>query len=528
MASDSPDAERPAEPVDASKLEPARRKRLTNASGDPVRGASSPNAERSHSGQRDPSPRSAFDHDAAPQPIDPSKLEPAKRKAVDDEENRPRKKRPVGRNRLTEEEKAEIRRKQEEREREQREAIEAQNRRGIHDAVRQHYNAVPERGREWRRTDSRIKGLRSFNNWVKSSLIQKFSPDDDFDPGYGDDKPLLVLDMGCGKGGDLGKWQQAPQRVDLYVGLDPAEVSIDQARGRYNEMRHGGGRGGRGGGRGGRRAPARIFHGEFAVQDCFGDTIEKVPIVREVGFNATGGPSRFASGKFDVVTMMFCMHYAFESEEKARQMLKNVSGALKTGGRFIGTIPNSDVLSEHCRKHAAKLAEEKEKKAKSEDEKADKPEESNGDATSEATSNTKPEEDGEVPASTSSIPATAEFGNEVYRVRFAGPTPEDGVFRPPFGWKYNFFLHEAVEEVPEYVVPWEAFRAIAEDFNLEMRYHKTFREVWDEEKNDRVLGPLSERMGVRERGAGPEGELVVSEEEMEAAGFYVAFCFTKV
>jgi mRNA (guanine-N7-)-methyltransferase len=38
-------------------------------------------------------------------------------------------------------------------------------------------------------------------------------------------------------------------------------------------------------------------------------------------------------------------------------------------------------------------------------------------------------------------------------------TPEDGIFRPPFGWKYSYFMEEAVEEVPEYVVPWEAFRA---------------------------------------------------------------------
>jgi mRNA (guanine-N7-)-methyltransferase len=39
-------------------------------------------------------------------------------------------------------------------------------------------------------------------------------------------------------------------------------------------------------------------------------------------------------------------------------------------------------------------------------------------------------------------------------------------------------------------------------------------DVWKEEKDDPELGPLSERMGVRGRGAGP---LLVSEEELEAA-----------
>jgi mRNA (guanine-N7-)-methyltransferase len=198
------------------------------------------------------------------------------------------------------------------------------------------------------------------------------------------------------------------------------------------------------------------------------------------------------------------MHYAFENEEKARQMLKNVAGALKKGGRFIGCIPNSDVLSDKVEKFNARIAAKANKSAE------------NGSSESK-------EDDGEIEEGEAE--ETAEWGNEIYRVRFPGKTPVDGIFRPPFGWKYNFYLHEAVEEVPEYVVPWEAFRAIAEDYNLEMQYHKTFDEVWKTEKDDEVLGPLSERMGVRERGRGP---LLVSDEEMEAASFYVAFCFYKV
>jgi mRNA (guanine-N7-)-methyltransferase len=69
------------------------------------------------------------------------------------------------------------------------------------------------------------------------------------------------------------------------------------------------------------------------------------------------------------------------------------------------------------------------------------------------------------------------------------------------------------------------FRAIAEDYNLEMQYHKTFDEIWRSEKDDEELGLLSERMGVRERG---RGALLVSDEEMEAASLYVGFCFYKV
>ncbi|EQB43894.1 mRNA capping enzyme [Colletotrichum gloeosporioides Cg-14] len=445
------------------------------------------------------------ENDQLPQPYNAKELQPAKRRAVSPSEQPRKQKRPGARARISEAEREAIRQRALDREK----ALEAQahaqaeseRQRNINDVVTQHYNSVPERGRDWRRTDSKIKGLRAFNNWIKSCIIQKFSPDEDHTPGSREqgvttENQLLVLDIGCGKGGDLGKWQQAPQPVELYVGLDPADISIDQARERYRQMasRGGGGRGGRGG----YRRSSRLFEARFQVKDCYGESVEDIEIVRQVGFD-TNPLSRRG---FDVVSMMFCMHYAFETEQKARMMLRNVAGSLKKGGRLIGCIPNSDVLGERVREFNQK-AEEKKKQA-AEEPPAD-PEE--GEL-----------EDGEAEQS-------AEWGNSIYRVRFPGKTPEDGVFRPAFGWKYNFFLDEAVEEVPEYVVPWEVLRALAEDYNLELQYHKTFMEIWESEKDDEVLGPLSERMGVRERGA---GRLLVSPEEMEAASFYTAFCFYKV
>ncbi|KAL5001874.1 mRNA capping enzyme-domain-containing protein [Aspergillus recurvatus] len=402
-----------------------------------------------------------------------------------------------------------IRRRQEERERAQEnDAMRYSLSRGVTDIVRQHYNAVPQRGREWRKTESKIKGLRSFNNWVKSTLIQKFSPDEEFvsravdtkdwangaAPPSVDEKRLLVIDLGCGKGGDLGKWQLAPQPIDLYVGLDPAEISIEQARDRYAQMKTG---------RGPRQRRGPLFHAEFAPKDCFGEWLGDVPIVQQVGIEANVGPggsvmsSRWGGGGFDVVASMFTIHYAFESEDKARQMLRNVAGCLKKGGRFLGVCPNSDIIS-------AKVAEFHVRRKKSEAEKKEAAE----------------PEDGEV-----DDVKRVEWGNPIYRVRFADDTPEDGVFRPPFGWKYNYFMEEAVEEIPEYVVPWEAFRALTEEYNLELQYRKPFLDVWKDEKNDSELGPLSERMGVRDRAT---GELLVTEEEKEAASFYHAFCFYKV
>ena len=386
--------------------------------------------------------------------------------------------------------------------------------RGVQDVSNQFYNARPEYvkqfGREWRKTESKIKGLRTFNNWIKSVMIQKFSPDEPAvqeERGWGQEepedlapeekKPLLVLDVGCGKGGDLGKWQQAPQTVGLYVGLDPAEQSIAQAHDRYVGMRRG-------------RKP--LFDGRFVVKDCFSEWIGDIPIIQEVGIDGSVGPggnmmnARWGrTGGFDVVTMMFSMHYSFENEQKARTMLRNVAGALKKGGRFIGVVPNSDVLSARVVEWHTKRKEQGLKAA-------------NGEAE-----NQEPVEEGEVEDEEETAPSPR-WGNSLYKVKFTGVTPPDGVFRPATGWKYTYWMEEAVD-VPEYVVPWEAFRALAEDYNLEQRYRKPFLDIWESDKDDSILGPLAVRMGVRRyEGA----SLEMSDEEREAVSFYHAFCFTKV
>ena len=107
-------------------------------------------------------------------------------------------------------------------------------------------NARPEVGIH-ARTDSPIIGLKKFNNWVKSVLIQKMavpplqiSPSKRATTSRGKPSAPLsgrVLDIGCGKGGDLRKWQKA--RIMDYLALDIATVSVNQARDRWVKMRGG-------------------------------------------------------------------------------------------------------------------------------------------------------------------------------------------------------------------------------------------------------------------------------------------------
>lgn len=83
--------------------------------------------------------------------------------------------------------------------------------------VAQHYNAIPNAGIR-ARMDSKIYYMRNFNNWMKSMLICNlftFFPEWFFqflaeflerlkDEGC---RRVRVLDLCCGKGGDLLKWQ---------------------------------------------------------------------------------------------------------------------------------------------------------------------------------------------------------------------------------------------------------------------------------------------------------------------------------
>ena len=88
-------------------------------------------------------------------------------------------------------------------------------------------NARPEMGVNQRR-DSTIFGLKTFNNWIKSVLIHKFA----YEPLQNSNTVLpskrgasqgRVLDIGCGKGGDLLKWAKA--RIGDYVGVGEGILS---------------------------------------------------------------------------------------------------------------------------------------------------------------------------------------------------------------------------------------------------------------------------------------------------------------
>ncbi|KAI8909430.1 guanine-N(7)-methyltransferase domain-containing protein [Powellomyces hirtus] len=273
--------------------------------------------------------------------------------------------------------------------------------------VAQHYNARPEVGRE-RRKESPILHLKNFNNWVKSILINKYAR-----------RGGHVLDFCCGKGGDLLKWNKA--QISHLVGVDIADVSVQQAQERYSS------------GRGNR------FRAQFFAMDCFGSPIaDKLPPGHE----------------FDLVSCQFALHYSFETEERARMGLTNITKNMKPGGVFIGTIPDANWIVKKLRA-AQGLS----------------------------------------------------FGNSVLNIKF-----EQKDTYPAFGHKYWFELKDAIDDCPEYLLHFPTFVRLAAEYGLELIYKEKFHYLYEKESKDPQYRELLTRMSVL------NAEGTMSADEWEVTG----------
>ncbi|EZA62748.1 hypothetical protein DMN91_007138 [Ooceraea biroi] len=184
--------------------------------------------------------------------------------------------------------------------------------------VADHYNALEEKGLS-QRNKSRIVYMRNFNNWIKSMLINEYIVKVKQGKSYG--ASLRVLDMCCGKGGDLLKWKKA--NISHLICADIAQVSLEQCQQRYNDMVNG---------KASNRGYAPIYTAEFITADC-----TKVRLREKF---------KDPSMQLDFVNCQFAFHYSFESLPQAECMLRNASESLRPGGYFIGTIPDAyDLVS---------------------------------------------------------------------------------------------------------------------------------------------------------------------------------------
>ncbi len=120
-------------------------------------------------------------------------------------------------------------------------------------------------------------------------------------------RPCAVLELGCGRGGDLGKWRKAVD-VTKLVACDISTVALDEARERWEKD-----------------GPPR---GKFVVGDL-GDATLAAKIKGEVGEWKPWA---------DVASCHFALHYACGSAERIDALLDCVATNVKSGGVVVATI----------------------------------------------------------------------------------------------------------------------------------------------------------------------------------------------
>jgi len=112
-------------------------------------------------------------------------------------------------------------------------------------------------------------------------------------------KGSVVLDVGCGRGGDLHKWKDC-----IVYGVDPDPDSIIEANKRAIECGY-------------------DSWAKFSVGD-----IHSAPIL-----------------PFDVVCYNFSLQYIFKSTEFLKSSISEIAKRLRIGGKLIGVVPDATYIT---------------------------------------------------------------------------------------------------------------------------------------------------------------------------------------
>lgn len=188
-----------------------------------------------------------------------------------------------------------------------------------------------------------VRGLQDFHNkWVKERILLQTTLS-------GGKKSLL--DVACGKAGDLQKWRRAG--VDFVLGVDYAgENILDRKNGAYARLLSTWMTNGK------ENVPPMVFaigdSSKPMVNGEAGGTPEEQRILRAIfGQFPAGGDipvyvDRQAGGRLkygaDVVACMFAIHYFFVTPEAFNGFLENIRNTLKVGGYFIGCAFDGDAV----------------------------------------------------------------------------------------------------------------------------------------------------------------------------------------
>ncbi|TMW57975.1 hypothetical protein Poli38472_013449 [Pythium oligandrum] len=342
------------------------------------------------------------------------------------------------------------------------------------DAAADFYNKL-KRNATADRAESLLFHMRSMNNWVKSIMINEYSKRDDH-----------VLDLACGKGGDLMKW--AKRGILKYVGADIAQKSLEDAVERFlSNVQH-------------RDLEVQFVQGDLGRVSLLNDPLHCW--TRERGWHDAVPVQEPCS--FQIVSMQFSFHYMFGEEQRAARFFRTLHEVLCDGGIFIATtVDPNKVLHKYYQALGAKSSTQEEAQDGEEDQ--------------------RPPPD---------VRIVDEKDREVCAIRFDASIRDrlagyDASREGAFGLRYNFTLRDTDEasggekavDLPEYLVPDDLLARLLKEHGFELLLQQNFHPF--------ILKNLEKNRSLLDKMHVLNFEGTLSDAEWEIAGLYQVLAFKK-
>ena len=352
--------------------------------------------------------------------------------------------------------------------------------------------------------------MRSFNGWVKATQIQELDPRIISKGKPLGKTPLRVLDLACGKGGDLTKWVLHERGVSNYVGIDVARGSLKDAAIRAREMRKrkklskavftcadlGADVPGR------KRSPSHKFMQKLMTwslqnEDEYESGTPEFKMIRGGGITE--------KDRFDVVSIQFAIHYMLSTRQRARRFFHTVSELLEIGGNLICTTIDARVVIGHLMNLGLNYHFD-----------GSDPE------FSEAVV--------KAGAGACKISFTPEMVQKIVSIAPDGSKAEEDLF----GLQYTFTLVEGSDHaagvgdavnLPEWLTPIPVLQTLGEEAGLELVHAQNFHEFYETRKDPSAY-PSAHHALYNMKVLNRDGS--ISKEEWSVSRLYAAIKFRKV
>ena len=342
------------------------------------------------------------------------------------------------------------------------------------------------------RADSRLFHMRAFNGWVKATQIMELDP-------RTSSRALRIMDLACGKGGDLGKWILHKRGIANYVGIDVARGSLKDAALRIQRLKSG-------------KKTVSIPKASLICADLGEDvpsrkkdkllTWQMNPASlkeKDPSFFPLPGGAVAKDDRFDVISIQFAIHYMMKTRERARRFFKTVGDTLDLGGNMIATTIDARVVIDHIMNLGYDFWE-------------------------------LPPDTDTVTISVGDGACQLTFQREVIQKLFSKEHDES----TKFGLEYYFSLNEGSDHtagvghavsLPEWLIPISVLQELAEEAGLEMETSENFHEFYSNRKSP-SQHPQPHNALYNMHVLNKDGS--ISCDNWEISRMYIALKFTKI